>query len=68
MFTLEAYTLQDNTKIDRHIITAGELSFKAQYLCFMQESTNWFWYQHPQHKVITVPTRTIIFHDLMLKK
>ena len=47
MFTSEAYTLQDNIKIDRKYITAGELFVKAQYLCYMQESTNWFWYQQP---------------------
>ena len=26
----------------------------------MQVNTNWYWYQHPQHHVITVTTRTII--------
>ena len=35
MFTSEAYTLQDNTKIDGTFITAGELVVKAQYLCYM---------------------------------
>ena len=47
MFTPEAYTLQDNTKIDRKIITFEKLVVKAQYLCSIQESTNWFWDQHP---------------------
>ena len=26
----------------------------------MQESTNWFWDQHPQHQVITAPIHTIL--------
>ena len=32
MFTLGAYTLQENTSIDEKIITAGELVVKSQYL------------------------------------
>ena len=60
MFTSEAYKLQDNTTIDGKIITAGELVVKAQYICSMQVNTNCYWYQHLQHHVITVPTRTII--------
>ena len=60
MFTLGAYTLQDNTKIDGKIITAGNLIVKAQYLCYVHESTNWFWDKHSQQKVITVPTRTML--------
>ena len=60
MFTSEAYKLQNNTTIDGHIITAGKLVFKEQYICSMQEITNWFWDKYPQQKVITVPTRTII--------
>ena len=48
MFTLEAYTIQDNTKIDGKIITADELVFKAQYLCYMQVDTNLYRNQHPQ--------------------
>ena len=35
MFTLEAYTLQDNTTVDGKIITAGELVGKTHYLCSM---------------------------------
>ena len=35
-FILEAYTLQNNTKIDGHIIYAGELVIKAQYLFSVQ--------------------------------
>ena len=60
MFTSEAYTLQDNTTIDGKIITSGELVVKAQYICSMQVYTNWYWNQHPQHHVITVPTCTIL--------
>ena len=64
MFTSEAYTLQDNTIIDVQIITAEELVVKAQYLCSVQEDTNWYWNPHPQQHVITVPTRTIIYPRL----
>ena len=60
MFTSEAYTLQDNPKIDGQTITAGELVAKAQYHCSMKVDTNWYWNQHPQHHIITVPTLTII--------
>ena len=48
MFTSEAYTLQNNTKNDVKIITAGKLVVKAQYICSVKERTNWFWGQHPQ--------------------
>ena len=60
MFTSEAYALQDNTSIDGQIINYDELVAKAQFLCFMQVDTNWYWNQHPQQHVITVPTRTIL--------
>ena len=53
MFTSEACTLHDNTTIDEKIITAGGLVVKAQYLCYMQLDTNWYWNQHPQHHAIT---------------
>ena len=33
---------------------------KAQYLCYMQIYTNFYWNQQPKHHVTTVPTRTII--------
>ena len=64
MFTSGAYTLQENTPIDGHIITAGELVVKAQYICSMQVDTNWYWNQQPQQHVITVPTRTILHPQL----
>ena len=35
-FISEAYTLKNNTTIDRQIINAAELGFKAQYLCSME--------------------------------
>ena len=60
MFTSEAYTLHENTTLDGQIITYGELVVKAQYLCSMQVYTNWYWNQHPQQHVITVPTHKII--------
>ena len=39
-FISEAYTLQNNTEIDGHVISDGELVVKAQYLFSMQENTN----------------------------
>ena len=60
MFTSEAYTLQDNTTIDGLIITSGKFVVKAQYICSVQLDTYWYWNQHPQHHVITVPTCTIL--------
>ena len=30
----------------------------------MQVYTNWYWNQHPQHHVITVPTHTILHPGL----
>ena len=64
MFTSGAYTLQENTKIDGQIITAGELVVKAKYLCSMQVDTNWYWNQQSKHHVITVPKHTIIHPQL----
>ena len=64
MLTSEAYTLHDNTTIYGQIITAGKLVVKEQYLCSMQVDTNWYWNQHPQHHVISVPTRTILHQRL----
>ena len=59
-FLSEAYTLQNNTTIDGQVISAGELVVKAQYLCSMQENTNWYWKQQPLQQTIIVPTRTIL--------
>ena len=56
----EAYTLQNNITIDGHVISDGELVFKAQYLCSMQENTNWYWKKHPLKQTIIFPTQTII--------
>ena len=42
MFTSESYTLQNNTTIDKQIISAGEFVVKEQYICSMQENTIWF--------------------------
>ena len=60
MFTSGSYTIQENTTIDRQIITAGELVAKAQFLCSMQIYTNCYWNQQPKNNVIIVPTRTIL--------
>ena len=59
IFTSEAYTLQDNKKVDGQMITDGESVVKAQYICSMQVDINCYWNQHHQHHVITVPTPTI---------
>ena len=64
MFSSGAYTLQENTKIDVQIITAGELVVNAKCLCSMQVDTNWYWNQQSKHHVITVPTRTILHPQL----
>ena len=45
MFTSGAYTLQENTKIDGQIITAGELVVNAKYICSVKVDTNWYWNQ-----------------------
>ena len=39
----KAYTLQNNKTIYGQVISAGEIVVKAQYLCSMQENTNWHW-------------------------
>ena len=39
---LEAYKLQNNTTIDGQVIYDGKLVAKEQYLCSMQENTNWY--------------------------
>ena len=59
-FISEAYTLQNNTQIDVNFISAGELFVKAQYLCSMQENTNWYWKQQSLQQNVIFPTRTII--------
>ena len=64
MFTSEAYTIQYNKTIDGQIITSGELVVKPQYLCSVQVDNNFYWNQHPQQHVITVPTRTILHPQL----
>ena len=60
MFISKSYTLQDNKTIDGQIITDKELVAKAQYICYMEVDTSWYWNQHPQKHVITAPTRTIL--------
>ena len=59
-FISDAYTLQNNTTIDGKVISAGELVVKAQYLCSMQENTNWYWKQQPLQHNIMVTTCTIL--------
>ena len=44
-FIAEAYTIQKDTTINGQVISAGELVVKAQYLCSVQENTNWYWKQ-----------------------
>ena len=66
MFTSESYTLQNNTTIDKQIISAGEFVVKEQYICSMQENTIWFWDKHPQHQVVTVSKCTIIHPRLVV--
>ena len=59
-FVSEAYTLQEDTTCYIQIMPAGELFFKAQYLSFMKEKTNWYWGQKNQQQIITYPTWTIV--------
>ena len=42
IFTLRAYTLQENTAIDENFITSGELVVKAQYFVSVRVDTNWY--------------------------
>ena len=44
-FVSETYNLQDDTTCDSQIVSAGELVVKSQYLIYMKENTNWYWYQ-----------------------
>ena len=64
IFASEVYTLQDNTTIYGQVTTAGELVVKEKYLCSIQVDTNWYWYKHPQHHNITLPTHTILHPQL----
>ena len=41
---------------------------KTQYLCYMQVDTNWYYNQHPQQHVITVPTHTILHPRLVFNE
>ena len=34
--------------------------FKVKYLFNIQLNTNWYWYQHPQHNVISVKIHTTL--------
>ena len=51
---------QNITTIDGQVITAVELVFKAQYLLFMKENSNWYWKQQSLQHNIIVSTRTIL--------
>ena len=59
-FVSNAYTLQSNTTIYGQVISAGELFVKAQYLCSMQEKTNWYRKQQSLQQTIILPTHTIL--------
>ena len=63
-FISEAYRLQNNTRINGHIISAGELVVKSQYICSIQENTDWCWKQQSLQQNIIVPTRTILHQFL----
>ena len=52
--------LQNNTKTDGQVISDSELVVKAQYLCSMQENTNWHWRKQPLQQTTIFPTRTIL--------
>ena len=59
-FISEAFTIQNNITIDGQVISSGELVVKAQYICPMQENTNWCWKQQPLQQTIIVPTLIIL--------
>ena len=59
-FISEAYMIQNSIKIDRQIISAGELFFKAQYIWSMQKKPNWYWKQHSLQNNTTFQTHTIL--------
>ena len=63
-FLSDAYTLQNNTTIDGQDISTGKLVVKAQYLCSIQNNTNWYWKHQPLQLTIIVQTRTIIHQRL----
>ena len=52
--------LQKNTQIEGQIISAGELVVKSQYICSVQENTNWYWKQQSLQHNIIVTTCTIL--------
>ena len=60
----EAYTLQNNTKIDGQNISAEWLVIKAKYLCSMQYNTNCYWEKQPLQQTTIVPTCAIIHPHL----
>ena len=49
-----------NTTIYGQVIYAGEIVVKAQYLCSIEEKTNWYWKQQPLQQTIIFLTRTIL--------
>ena len=55
-----SYILQNNTTIDGQVTSDGELVVKAQYICSMQENTNWYWKQQTLQQTIIVPKSTIL--------
>ena len=59
-FISEAYTLKNNTQIYGQAISAGELVVKAQYVCSMQEDTDWYWKKQSLKHTIIFPALTII--------
>ena len=63
-FISEAYMLQNNTTIDGQVISAGELVVKSQYICSMQENTNWYRKQQSMQHTIIVTTCTTIHPSL----
>ena len=65
-FFSDAYTLQNNNKIDRQVIYSGALVIKARYLFSMQENTNWYCKQQPLQQTIIVPTCKILHPRLVV--
>ena len=68
MFISEVYMLQNNIKIEGGIITAVKLVVRAQYICSVQEITDWFGINIPNSNLSQFWHPQYLIHDLMLLK
>ena len=66
IITSEAYKLKDNTTIDGHIISSGELVAKAQYIFLYKKVLISFGINIPNSKLLQFQHSKYFIHDLML--